>query len=245
MFAKSSANISDDFPPSLSLMLQQALKEATLVRLAQEPLSGLTTGLTTEELQSLTRMRRDAQTTSSSPSPTDTAAASSSAAAHSGRAFAPVLPAPPEGEGIHGTFMDRQLYEQQLQQQLLQQQLLQQQQQQQQQQQLSHQLLQYQPQQQPYSGQQGPYLRGPGAGTAEEPQFSLPPHDLSSRSAPISRIHAHPYLSRTHYHYHTSPHHHGGDPATIAPLTQEQLYQSLGDLEDLGDAGGKEDGGSS
>ena len=50
----------------------------------------------------------------------------------------------------------------------------------------------------------------------------------------VSRIHAHPYLRLDHYHYHTSPHHHGGgrDNINISSLSPKELYQSLQNIEE-------------
>ena len=44
----------------------------------------------------------------------------------------------------------------------------------------------------------------------------------------VSRLHFHPYLGLTHFHFHSVPHHHGG---TIGDISLEELYEAITDSE--------------
>jgi len=44
----------------------------------------------------------------------------------------------------------------------------------------------------------------------------------------VSRLHFHPYLGLTHFHFHSVPHHHGG---AIGDLTLKELYEAITDAE--------------
>ena len=58
-----------------------------------------------------------------------------------------------------------------------------------------------------------------------QPIVNTPPGTLPVAR---SRLHHHPYLALTHYHFHTVPHHHGStDTVSIADLSLSELYEAI------------------